>query len=192
MGSSKKKSSFRIDDLLQHQAHQDNPTPSSAHCQREIFTSIMQTSSKTAEPLQVQSSKNHRHASTHLEVSMPSVPHLHRIVKHIFSNNVTTSSSQETTTQTSTALQPMTTAKLVGHAAAMHTNFTEMSPQKPMPMYAPPSTVAPSSISANGNLLDMSKANYCFAPLPMAMTPPFSHAATAYLEHYANTFHKGN
>lgn len=185
----KKKSSFRIDDLLQHQAHESDAPR--AHFHRQIFTSLMQTTSnKAAEQAQVQLSKNHRYVG-HSAITMPSVPHLHRIVKEMLNDTMPSSSSNETSTPKADNPQTMTSIKSSGgHTTTMHAAYAELPPHKPMPMYAPP-IAQPAPMSVPANLLDMNKTNYCFTPMPMTMTPPFSHAATAYLEHYANTFHKG-
>lgn len=170
MGSSKKKSSFRIDDLLQHPVDID----SHSHLKRQMFAPA--TTSKDMD-LSAQPAKN-RNGPVSASPAPITAPHFHRLVKEMLE----VPTSDVTSSTTHTMHQSTNTSKAPGLPIS-HSAYSDISPHKPMPMYAPPSPMS-------GALLDMSKPNYCF-PMPMPMTPPFSHAATAYLEHYANTFHKG-
>lgn len=175
MGSSKKKSSFRIDDLLQH--HTADPADTHAHLKRQMFAPV--TSATSAQP-----NRNRSAPISSATTITPTAPNFHRMVKEMLEiPNINHHHHNEQITSTSHAAHASNTAAK-SSAMSQHSSspYADLPPHKPMPMYAPPST---------GSLLDMSKQpNYCF-PMPMAMTPPFSHAATAYLEHYANTFHKG-
>lgn len=152
MGSSKKKSSFRIDDILQQQSEnmQHHQIKSgidshfkgySGHLSSALSAAAAAAAASNASTITSTSSHNFT-ASPQSSISSQ---HHHQVQR-----------------------QPHSTSSSPSSAA------TDV-PRKPMPMY-------PQS------MLDMQKQNFCF-PLPMGM-PPFSHAA-AYLEHYANSFHKG-
>ena len=138
MGSSKKKSSFRIDDILQHQQ------------QSELESNLMYSNMD-----------NFKTYKTGVNTNNDS-DQLKNLPNH--GPSTTPTSSSDTITSSS--------------SSALHfpTSSVQDVPRKPMPMY-------PQS------MLDFQKQNFCF-PLTMGM-PTFSPAA-AYLEHYANAFHKGN
>lgn len=182
MGSSKKKASFRIDDLLQHSAEVDGHSLITRH----MFSPATITATKAMDQMASSTMQSSKHrsafpmsaAAAATPTTTASAPSFQRMVKHMLEtprDGQHTASSLSSKPPTSVSNQPMSAL------------YPEMSPHKPMPLYAPPQQQRQPSSS----LLDMTKQpNYCF-PMPLPMTPPFSHAATAYLEHYANTFHKG-
>lgn len=191
MGSSKKKSSFRIDDLLQQPQYEyDNHN---APIKRHMFSSAPPPTHTTTTTNQHQHHTHththptgmehvaltkHRHADGSSATFAPSAPHSgHRMAKGTLPSEMPSSELHHMTTSKAPSLPP--------------SGYADHPPHKPMPMYAPPPALPPATtgISASA-LLDITKPNYCF-PMPMAIAPNFSHAATAYLEHYANTFHKG-
>lgn len=186
MGSSKKKSSFRIDDLLQHQHEFDtHHTPT----KRQMFSAPPTSAHKGMTAEQPQPPAKHRHIASSSAAATPSAPsHFHRSMPEMPSAEHSASVAHHPhhhLHQPPTATATSGTSKAPSLPQGV---YADMPPHKPMPMYAPPPP-PPSAMTASA-LLDMTKPNYCF-PMPMAMPPNFSHAATAYLEHYANTFHKG-
>lgn len=197
MGSSKKKSSFRIDDLLQHSSiANDINQHQHAQFKRQMFFAPVSTAHTSTANTSMES-KAARNASGQTANGMPTTPHsFHRLMKDIMS-----SATPISTTSASTVPTAAPSLAAAATATSPIAQYADLAPHKPMPMYAPPPQQQPqpqppppppNQHGPPPGLLDMSKQppNYGF-PMPMAMHPQFSHAATAYLEHYANTFHKG-
>lgn len=154
MGSSKKKSSFRIDDILQQQS--DN-------IQHHQIKSNMDS--------------HFKNYSGHLSSALSAAAAAAAGTTNASTITSTSGHSFSATPQSSISSQQnhQQVHRLPHSTSSSPSNGATDVPRKPMPMY-------PQS------MLDMQKQNFCF-PIPMGM-PPFSHAA-AYLEHYANSFHKG-
>lgn len=207
MGSSKKKSSFRIDDLLQQHAKiatststdRENLNNHRTFYSRPIDETAMMNAyynslpggnkapSTNGSTSATNSPKSQQLQNNHLNSHPTQNPshHKHRpsLLPHqsqsSSSSNATTAASVGIPSPHSSATSPITSNNHNGSPFA--DGLSGSAPHKPMPMYVP----LPNA------LMDLHKANFCFPPMPMGMPPPFPHAAT-YLEHYANSFQKGN
>lgn len=145
MGSSKRKSSFRIDDIL-HQQRETNHHNSSA------LSSPSRSSAESLSPAtnQAKMSKNLQN-----------------------SNNCEMQQRDSRNGTPESPVQKVATPSVPGHSGGGSDNTL----RSPQPLYPP--------------FMDMQKQSPNFyLPLPIGMSPQFSPAA-AYLEHYANTLHKG-
>lgn len=166
MGSSKKKSSFRIDDILQQQSeYQSNQLNASMENYTKLYSAHFNGTNQLGQHQQ----NHHQHHTSQSTVPPPS----NSSSTPSTNNNHHNSSSAAGAGGGGGGTHLITNNGSSGGGSS--SNNSDHHPRKPMPMYPP-------------NLLDMQNKNFCF-PLPMGV-PPFTHAA-AYLEHYANAFHKG-
>lgn len=207
MGSSKKKSSFRIDDLLQQQTkiassssngqyrhhpfyaqHLSEATAMSAYHQSAFpgatnnnssrATSSNGSSNSQSQSSFVSASNNHKTHHHYNHHQPPPPPAAHHPKHH----HQVTQHRHESSPSSSDA-------NLGKHSPSSPTfadGVTNLAPHKPMPMYVPAPQPPPNA------MMDLHKASLSFPPIAMTMPPPYSHhAAAAYLEHYANSFQKG-
>lgn len=215
MGTSKKKSSFRIDDLLQQQNKIATSATNGQHRHHPFYTQnqhitgatmlnayysafpsvATKPSNGSSHSPQASHPFNNNHKAQHNHQPPPIAHHPkihHQPQRHAPSLSIGTPPTSASdggghpSPRSPSATSP-TGSQKPRNANPSPTfadgNATSTAPHKPMPMYVPP--------PPQNAMMDLHKASFCFPPMAMTMPPPYSHAAAAYLEHYANSFQKG-